>query len=324
MPTLDPPETITTSASACSAVGNRRGLVAARGPGSRPLRRRARPAPPASARWRRQSGIPAGRDPAGSSSLPVTTSRTRGRRTTSTSPMPDRAEDAHVLRPQHAPALEHRRAARRCLRRAGRRACRATPASSALMRRGPRRPRPPTHSAGSTASAPARHRRARHHAHRLARATRCRRTARPGIESPITVSGSAAVGAGAVGARGHHRVAVHRRAVEARHVHVAHDRRRQHAARGRRQRPRARTRAAAAARRATRAPPPPCAGARTRACGRRGSAVSQSRALRPTVLAQGSWLRLKGLYDGRTPPGAANDKRTLRSVRILQALSPEP
>ena len=150
--------------------GPRRSRPRRRGParGSRPRRRRARPARPASVRWRRRSESPRGGVPAGSSSLPVITSRTRGRRTTATPAHADRAEDADILRAQHAAGLEQRSCRGRCPRRAGPTFLPGDTAS----RRDDRRCRPrrrPTNSAGSTASAPCGIGSARHDAHRLAR-----------------------------------------------------------------------------------------------------------------------------------------------------------
>ena len=203
----------------------------ARGRGKSTSRRRARPAPPASVRWRRRSGSPAAACPAGSSSLPVTTSRTRGCRTHVDVAHADRAEDADD------PAAAARGPARAAVvprtmsSPAGRHSCRATPRRARAIACSRAPVSASTEFGRQHGVGAARHRRAGHDAHRLARrdtvpsnGTAGHRVADDGQRQP-------AVGARAVGARGHHRVAVHRRAIEARHVHVADDRRRQHAAR---------------------------------------------------------------------------------------------
>ena len=232
--------------------------------------------PLASAMWK-----PCGREPAGSSSLPVMTSRTRGRRTTLTCPWPTELRTPRSCGRSMRPRLEQRRAADDVFaapadvlaRRDRRQRARCDVAGCGLHRHFGRQ-----HGVGAR-----RHRRAGHDAHGLAWLDGAVERA-AGQRVADDGQRQAAVGSRAFRAVGHDRVAVHRRAIESRHVHVADDRARQHAARGDAAAARLSAPAAAAARRARRAPRPPCGAARTRACGRPALTCRGPCQVRPLLL----------------------------------------
>ena len=222
MPTLDPPDTMTTSASACSPA-----RIASASSRTSPGKSTMAPSrsasaasigPFASVMWK-----PCGGEPDGSSSLPVMTSRTRGRRTTRRVAEADRAHHAEILRTQDPSRLEHRGAgddvlaatadvlARRdrgyrCDSLRGRDRIESLAASTSFGELGREH--------GVTASG---HRRARHDAHRFAARDRSsegrsgQRVADDGQRNPV-------VGVAPSVRLGDDGVAVHRRAVESGNV----------------------------------------------------------------------------------------------------------